>query len=175
VATLAGCGIPAEPQARPVERPPGPFGALATTAAPAPDPGVVAETFFLTRDAAVIPVTRRVRGDRTVHDVMADLMAAPNDAERAAGFGSALTGANLAGTVALTDNLAVVALTAAPDGRSDQVLAYAQVVCTLDARPDVSGVIFTLHNEQVGVPGGTGVLSEGPLTTADYATLIAEP
>jgi hypothetical protein len=176
LALVAGCGIPAEPDARTVQPPPGPYGSLITPA-PSAAAGTVAETLFLTRDQALIPVVRRLPGPRDVRTVMAELLAAPNDADQDDGLSSALPGGNLTGDVSLTGALAIVSLTAAPDGsgRSDQMLAFAQVVCTLDAQRDVAGVIFTLHGDRVGVPRADGALSEGPLTTADYAVLIADP
>ena len=105
---------------------------------------------------------------------MADLLAGATDAEQNTGISSALPGANVIGGVSVTDQVATVDLGPGLDGsgRNDAVLAFGQVVCTLDSRPDIDGVVFQQNGQRVGVPRATGSLSTGPLTTADYAGLL---
>ena len=55
--------------------------------------------------------------------------------------------------------------------RTDQVLAYGQIVCTLDALPDIDGVSFMHGGEAVQVPKGDASLSKDVLTAADYSNL----
>lgn len=57
-------------------------------------------------------------------------------------------------------------------GRSDEVLAYAQIVATLTALPDVTGVGFVRDGRTLSVPRGDGSLAHGPLTRRDYADLL---
>ena len=106
---------------------------------------------------------------------MRALLAGPTEAEQNRGIGSALSGIDIASNIRVVNGLATVDLTGAPEGtgRSDEILAYAQVVCTLDARTAVTSVKFTRHSQPIGVPRDSGALAEGPLTTADYATLIS--
>jgi hypothetical protein len=138
--------------------------------------GVVEEILYLTKDGMLVQVTRRVRSEPTPTELVRALLAGPSGDERARGIGSALSGVDIAPDIGVVNGRATVDLTATPEGtgRSDAILAYAQVVCTLDARATITSVVFTLHGEPIGVPRANGALSHGPLTTADYATLIAK-
>jgi spore germination protein GerM len=174
IAILAGCGIVAEKQPREVQPPPGPYGALASSRPSTAEPGSVQELLYFTKDGVLVPVTRKVRGEPTPTDLVRDLFAGPTESERAQGIGSALSGTELASDIRIVNGLATVNLVATPEGtgRSDEILAYAQIVCTLDARPAVTSVTFTRQGAPIGVPRATAELSDGPFTTADYASLI---
>ncbi|HEX6872022.1 MAG TPA: GerMN domain-containing protein [Micromonosporaceae bacterium] len=176
VFALAKCGIGAEDTAREVVPPPGPYRALPSQLAGPLPPGTFVTTLFLVRDDRLVPVVRRVSGEPGVADLVRELLAGPTDTERAAGFSSALPGANLIEAVELRAGQVHVHLAAAVEeaGRSDGFLAFGQVVCTLDARPDVVGVVFLRQAQPVAVPRGDGSLSPGPLTLADYANLVSE-
>jgi hypothetical protein len=168
---VAACGVPAEDRPRPVDPPPAPL-TTATTPAPTTDPnGSVAEVVCLVRDDTLVPVVRRVAVLPSVEDHLGQLVAGPTAAERAAGLTSALTGSRVAG-VALADSDARVDLKDDEDAaRSDDVLAFGQVVCTLTTRPDVARVVFRRGGRVVAVPRGDGSLSDAPLTAGDYAAI----
>ena len=112
-------------------------------------------------------------------EVVGDLLAGPDDEESAAGYTSALLGDHIVDAVQVHSGQAMVALTApvSDAGRNDVVLAYAQLVCTLTALPQISGVTFTSGGAPISVPRGDGSLSLGsvPLTAADYTDLIGHP
>jgi spore germination protein GerM len=57
-------------------------------------------------------------------------------------------------------------------GGDEQLLAVAQLVCTLTARPGVGPVSFTLEGAPVDVPTGDGSLTSGPVSRDDYADLL---
>lgn len=57
-------------------------------------------------------------------------------------------------------------------GGDEQVMAVAQVVCTLTARPGVGLVSFTLEGSPIDVPRGDGSLTGGPVSRDDYADLL---
>jgi hypothetical protein len=57
-------------------------------------------------------------------------------------------------------------------GRSDLVLALAQVVVTLDALPEVVGVQFLSEDQVLAAPRADGAISRVPLTTDDYRSLL---
>lgn len=176
-AALAGCGVQPEDEPRPILAPRGPFQALGPrTPAPTATVGSTAEQLFLVKDGALVPVTRYVEHEPTVQSLISDLLAGPTEAERDAGITSALLGSRVVSAVRVTDGGAVVELASPIEGtgRNDEMLAYAQLVCTLTARPGISGVTFTQDQQPIGVPRADGSLSQGPLTTADYAHLIAE-
>ncbi|WP_378032134.1 GerMN domain-containing protein [Actinoplanes sp. GCM10030250] len=141
------------------------------TAGPA---GEVAEVLCLVRDGGLAQTVRRVGGVPTRQQQLDDLVAGPTLAEQNIGLSSALTGLSLAVRVPIGVDDVTVEVTEADDGtaRNDEVLGYAQIVCTLTARSDVSSVAFTRDGEPLRVPRGDGSLTEGPLRGWDYRTLI---
>jgi hypothetical protein len=175
VAALAGCGVSPERDPRPIDQPKGPFGALASSPPAVTASGSVPERLFLVKDGMITAVTRHVEREPTLDELIADLLNGPNESEGDAGMTSALLGGQVVSEVHLDGGQAMVelALPTEGTGRTNDVLAYAQVVCTLTARPDVRGVVFTRDQQAVGVPRADGQLSLGPLTAADYAALVA--
>ena len=55
----------------------------------------------------------------------------------------------------------------------EQLLAVAQIVCTLTGRPGVGQVSFTLQGARLAVPKGDGSLVSSPVARDDYAGLMA--
>jgi spore germination protein GerM len=172
---LSGCGIAPESSPRVIAPPGGLNDALSSVAPVSPESGRVRETLYLVKDGKLVAVERGVRVEPTVNDLILDLLAGPTSAERRQGLTSALLGPNLLASVTLVDGLAAVELAAGFDeiSRTDNVLAFAQVVCTLTARTDVHGIYFTRNTQRIGVPRADGLLSEDPVSAADYADLIA--
>ncbi len=174
---LAGCGISAQTAPEPVQPPP---GAQLVQSQP-PDIGASGRTpeyLYFVKDGMVVRVARHVTGAPSTDEVVQDLLGGPNDDESAAGYTSALLGDPIVETVQVSSGRAAVALTAAMSepGRNDVVLAYAQLVCTLTALPQISGVVFTSNGTPIAVPRGDGSLSQGsPLTASDYTDLIGHP
>lgn len=177
LAVLTGCGIPAENSPRQIEPPGGSSGSTAPTAPISAPAGSVVERLCLVKDDKLVSVERRTRSEPTVDAQLQHLAAGPTEAESDDGLTSALTGTSVVAGVELVGSEATVEVGNSLDGpsRSDDVLAYGQIVCTLDARSDVSGVSFIQHGQRLGIPRADGSLSEGPLTMADYATLISGP
>ncbi|MFF4875118.1 GerMN domain-containing protein [Micromonospora sp. NPDC000668] len=170
---LAGCGVPAEDTPRRVHPPPGPFPAPVPAATTAPA-GRFDETLCLVRDNHIVPVVRRVDRPFTPEEQLRHLLAGPTAGERNDDLASALPGAvNAAGaTVTGTQARIVVVGPGADTGRSDEVLAFGQIVCTLTSRDDVNTVAFLRDGRPLGVPRADGSLSTEPLTRADYTPLI---
>lgn len=172
VLAVAGCGIAPQSTAQPIEPPLGPFQAV-TSPSPLPTTsGSIPESLYLVKDGRLVAQIRHVATVSTMDDVIDDLLAGPTEAESAAGMSSALVGVTVTG-VQLDTGLATVDLGEPIGGRSDELLAYAQVVCTLTARNDVRWVRFTRGGKSIDVPRGDSSLSHGPLTFSDYAELIA--
>lgn len=167
-----GCGVPIDAEPHAVEAPPGPFPGLASGGPVAP--GVAAERLCLVRNNVLAAVTRSVPAQLPVDQHLQLLVQGPNEAERAAGYTSALTGGATVRRVTQARGVVTVDLAERPEdaGRSDDVLAYGQLVCTLTTRPSVAAVVFTNDGEPLGVPRADGSLSSGPLTAADYARLL---
>jgi hypothetical protein len=174
---LAGCGVTAEDSARQVDPPGGNQPAWPTPTPALDDTGAVPQRLYLILGDEIVPVVRHVPTEPSPDELMDDLLAGPTDTERRAGLTSALLGGEIVSGVRMVDINAVVELAAGLDeiSRNDQVLAFAQIVCTLSAHPQVTGVSFTSDGQAVAVPVADGSLATGPLTTADYASLLAAP
>ncbi|MDO3702982.1 GerMN domain-containing protein [Micromonospora sp. C28SCA-DRY-2] len=173
VLLLAGCGVPVEDTPRTVPAPRGPFPSAATGEATSPA-GRVAEVLCFVRDDRLVPVERRLDAAPTADAQLAHLLAGPSAAERDRGLTSSLPGAVGGATVRITGAHAEVDVGAVDDeaGRSDEVLAFGQLVCTLTARTDVETVSFLRRGQPLGVPRADGSLSRQPLSAADYTDLI---
>ncbi|MFV2101626.1 GerMN domain-containing protein [Micromonospora sp. LOL_024] len=171
---VAACGVPAENLPRAVTAPPGPFPSAATAAPTAAETGAASEVLYFSRDDRLVPVIRRIDQAPALDAQLRDLLAGPTPAERDDGLTSALPGAFSSAVVELADGLArvTVAMAAVDTGRSDGLLAYGQIVCTLNARTDVTAVLFLERGAPLSVPRADGSLSSEPLTSADYAVLI---
>ncbi|MGC4866148.1 GerMN domain-containing protein [Micromonospora sp. DT53] len=172
---LTGCGIPADDAPRTVPPPRGPLpsAAPADTTAPA---GRAAETLCLVQDNRIVPVVRRVDHPPTIADQLRHLLAGPSGTERDSDLSSALPGAVNAAGATVTGKLALVSVDEPTHdgGRSDEVLAFGQIVCTLTSREDVTTVAFLRDGKALGVPRADGSLSSRPLTRGDFAPLISE-
>lgn len=168
---LAGCGVPTDDQPRAVVAPYGPFPTPSTAVS---DPaGRFTEALYFVRDDRLVLVSRRLDVRPTINQHLEHLLAGPNEAERAEGLATALFGAVTVAGIRLTGTRAEVDVPSVAEGagRSDEVFAFGQIVCTLTARPEVDSVSFLRDGAPLGVPRADGSLSPGPLTAADYVEL----
>lgn len=176
VVLASGCGVRPEATARPLTDAEAPFGVLTRpTALPQP-PGQGSQVLLFVRDAALVPVTRpalRVSAE----SALSDLLAGPTPQERADGLTTALPAGSAVGSaqVAVEGGVASVDVDGEllDSGRTDQLLALAQVVVTLDALEEVTAVRFVQDGEALAVPTGDGAVVEGALTADDYRELRA--
>jgi spore germination protein GerM len=170
---LTGCGVPVDEAPRQVQVPPGPFPTLAT-ANPTAVPGRADETLCFVRDNRLDDVVRRVDAIPDVNVHLRHLLVGPSTAERSSGLSSALPGAIEVAGARLNGTLAEVDVREVGDGtgRSDEILAFGQIVCTLTRRADVYGVRFRRDGQPLDVPRADGSVSRQPLTAADYLQLM---
>ncbi|PRY20130.1 GerMN domain-containing protein [Pseudosporangium ferrugineum] len=175
VLVLGSCGLPAEDQPHRVELPRRALTSPASQGPTTEPPGEVVEVLCLVRDGRLVQTVRRVGAAPTPQRQAEHLAAGPTEVERATGLTTALATTSLTvdvpagGTEARVD----VAETDESNARSDETIAYGQIVCTLTSRADVSSVVFTRAGEVLQVPRADGSLSRGPLRADDYASLIA--
>ena len=173
VALLTGCGVPVDDAPRDLKRPSPSSG----SDAPIPDGfGTAVERLYLVREGALARVVRRVPAPPTPEHLLRDLLAGPSTAEEEDGHTSALSTMRITG-MTITQRRATISVGDRPDegARSDETLAYGQIVCTLTSQSaEVGTVSFTSGGRPLGVPRGDGVLSATPLTIADYATLLRQ-
>lgn len=177
IGLLAGCGVPTDREARPVEPPP-PYAGLGRSATPepptpTPPPKVAFDfTVYFLLEGALKPVVRTESVEPDLPTVMRALLLGPSQEEQDAGLTSALLGTNFSDQVRLNGNTAEVDLPVAPDPeglRSDEAKGYAQIVCTLLARKGVEGVDFFWEGVSTGVPIENLQVKVGPLVGEDYS------
>jgi hypothetical protein len=168
---VAGCGVPVDQTPRDLDRP----GPATGSNAPADDGfGTMIERLYLVRDGALTRVARRGTRPSPPQQLLAELLAGPTKAEQEDGFTSALSTMPVLGMTVVARR-AIIEVGERPDdgARSDEMLAYGQIVCTLTSQSaEVGTVSFTSGGRPLGVPRGDNSLSIGDLTSADYATLI---
>ncbi len=177
---LAGCGVSAEPQPNAIS-PPAPYQGFITSAPPDPSvdasdtAGPVDAILYFTREERLVAVARPVDDQPSVALLLEELSAGPTRAEQDQGLSSALAGTGVATAPTVMNGIVTVPLTEGVDGVAPAalVLIIAQIVCTLDAHPAVSGVVFSRDGQRVAVPRGDGSSASNPVSTADYRELIA--
>jgi hypothetical protein len=174
VFAVSGCGVPTEDDPRHVSPPNGPYTDFGGERARAPAIGAAAERLCFIRDDKLVPVSRRIAAWPTIETQIRHLLAGPDATERDAGMTSALTGAMVVAGIRLARGEVTVEIEQSPDdiGRSDEVLAFGQIVCTLTTRADVTGVSFSHDGQRLGIPRADGSLTRVPLTARDYADLM---
>lgn len=166
---LPACGVPEDGAPRALDPSAAPFDFYEPEVAAPPQGELQAEVWFLQGDQPV-PVQRRLELPGSPRQVLDQLLDGPTRAELAAGLSSAIPDSLDLRELTVEDGVAVVTF----DGLNEQVQvpAYAQIVATLDARPDVEGVRFRTSDGDEQVPSGDGELRSGAVTRDDYAVLL---
>jgi spore germination protein GerM len=174
VVLCGACSIQAEQRAQVQDDDAVPFGLLDQDAPPLLPPASAAATepvaLCFVRDGELAIVESALEPPVELSDVV-DALAEPPGAgslRSAVSDPPLVREARLAAGVARVD--LVPAITAL--GGDEQLLAVAQLVCTLTGRPGVGPVSFTLKGAPVDVPTGDGSLTSGPVSRDDYADLI---
>ncbi|GIE35107.1 hypothetical protein Ait01nite_081520 [Actinoplanes italicus] len=175
VLLLTACGVPAQDEPHPVVLPRRPLNGTASAAAESV--GEVAQVLCLIRGNRLVQTVRRTDAVLAPQRLLDLLVTGPTTAERAEGLSTALATTTLSVTVPAGGRTAAVEISE-PDegtGRSDEALAYGQIVCTLTSRADVAAVTFLRDGRRLQVPRGDGILTGDPLRAADYESLIGPP
>lgn len=172
VCLLAGaCGVPVDDAPRDLDRPRPASGSHR----PVPGGlGSAVERLYLVRDGALVRTVRRVQVAPTPQRMLDDLLAGPTTAELRDGLTSALSTMRV-DSMTVVQRRATVTIShpLGEAARSDEILAYGQIVCTLTSQgAEIGTVSFATAGRPLGVPRGDGSLSSQPLTIADYAGLL---
>jgi spore germination protein GerM len=169
----AGCTVRAERQARVEDDASVPFGLLEPDAPPLlpTEPGRAGGEVtlcFVRDDEHLTAVSAAISEPADLRAVVAALDRPPGDLRTALAGASLVRQVTLRAGVAHADlQLALAAL-----GAGEQLLAIAQIVCTLTQRPGVGLVSFTLDGAPVDVPRGDGSLTPGPVSRDDYRDML---
>ncbi|MET0424244.1 MAG: GerMN domain-containing protein [Actinoplanes sp.] len=171
LAALVACGVPADDGPRDVDSAGGPLPSHVPLAL---GERTVNERLCFVRDDRLVRIARRVPEQDPAQQQLQDLLDGPTTGEAADGYSTALTGTTSTLTYSLVAGRAVVDVGDRSEHgvRTDETLAFAQIVCTLSVRPEIGTITFTSAGLPLRVPQPDGSLSDGPLTVADYAELI---
>ena len=172
----AACGVPAEDEAQTATDEAVPFALLDRQAPPiippASGPGSEPVPLCCVRDGRLVLVSDELAAPVDLRAALDALALPPADAgplRTALTEPSIVREVRLLGGIALVDLLSHVS--ALPTDQ--QLLAVAQIVCTLTAQPGVGQVSFTLEGARLAVPKGDGSLVNSPVARDDYAGLMA--
>ena len=174
---VAGCTVPAQGGAQRARDESVPFALLDPQAPPIVPPasGPSSEPVALcfVRDGRLVIVSDQVGAPADLPAVLDALALPPADAgpllRTALTEPSIVRDVRLLGGIARVDLLPEVSALPA----DEQLLAVAQIVCTLTGRPGVGQVSFTLQGTRLAVPKGDGSLANSPVARDDYAGLMA--
>lgn len=166
---LSGCGVPQDDVPRVLDRDTAPFRVFEQDVEQAPQGDLQIDLWFV-RGTQPEPVERAVEVPGSPRQVLEQLLRGPSESDLAAGYSTAIPTSLRLRDVTLSEGIAVVTL----EGLTEQVQveAYAQMVATLDARPNIEGVRFRTLDGDVSVPRGDGKLSSGAVTRDDYGVLL---
>nr|GID81394.1 hypothetical protein Ade03nite_03180 [Actinoplanes derwentensis] len=166
--------MPVQDEPHPITLPRRPLNVTSSAAASTDPVGEVAQVLCLIRDSRLVQTVRRADAVPTPQRQLDLLAAGPNLPEQQQGLTTALATTTLTVTLPPGSTTAAVEVTETDEGagRSDEVLAYGQIVCTLTSRADIAGVTFQREGRSLQVPRGDGTLSGSPLRAADYRSLI---
>jgi len=175
LAIAAGCAVPAERRAQRAADRSVPFGLLDPAAPPLvpPGPGPASEPVALcfVRDGHLVAVQVALAAPVSLREPLDALAAPPRGIDpdlRTALTEPIVNDARLVGGIARVDLGPAVSALAG----GEQLLAVAQIVCTLTGRPGVGQVSFTLEGARLAVPKGDGSLVTSPVARDDYASLV---
>jgi hypothetical protein len=166
----AGCGVPLDSAPRAIDGP----QAHNSGDQVAADTGTAVVRLYLVRDGRLVRVIRRTSTARSPNGQLQDLLRGPTSAESADGLTSALTTMNVVSmTVTNRRATVIIGVRTNQGARSDEVLAFGQIVCTLTSQgADVGTVSFLSGGMPLAVPRADGSLADSGLTIADYAGLL---
>lgn len=171
-----GCAVPAQDEARRVRDEAVPFALLDPHAPaivpPASGPSSESVALCFVRDGRLVIVSDEVAAPADLRSALDALASPPADAGPL--LRTTLTEPSIVADVRLLGGIARVDLLPEVSARpaDEQLLAVAQIVCTLTARPGVGQVSFTLQGARLAVPKGDGSLVSSPVARDDYAGLM---
>jgi Sporulation and spore germination len=172
----AGCGVSSQTTPEIIDDANVPFDLLDPDAEPmveSPGERVQPVQLCFISDNRIVLVERPLDQPVTQGDALAALAEPP---ETGTAIRTAVNEPDLVRSVDTVGGIARVDLRRSTSnlGGDDQLLAVAQIVCTLTHRPGIGQVTFTVDGVQVDVPRADGSLVSEPVSADDYASLFAD-
>ena len=153
-------------------------GAGATTTTPPAAAGRTDVAVYFVRGDRLESVSRSVdKVPRIGAEAVKTLLAGPTDAERRAGLASAIPAGTQLNGLTIDGGLARVDLSRTFEAGGSGLgltLRVAQVACTLDAFPTVTGVRFAFDGQLVGVVSGDGAVVDAPVSCETYRAYVGD-
>lgn len=174
---LSGCAVSTESDARRVRDSAVPFQLLDPQAPlltpPSGDTATEQVSLCFLRERRLVVVSQVLAPPVTLQATVDALTAPPPEIRPS--VRTALTEPSIIREVAVLGGIARVDLfpTVSTLPADQQLLAVAQIVCTLTGRPGVGQVSFTLAGAPLAVPKGDGSLVTSPVARDDYSALMA--
>lgn len=173
VVAASACALNAESSPRRIAKSSVPFGLLEPTSTAATTTAAESERVgvYLVQNAKLARVERSIRTSVSLRAALDALMRGPTEAQREAGYGSAIPPGVKVRGVQVDGDVAEVDLggTLAETGAGQQPLAIAQVVFTATDQPGITRVRLRLNGLPVAVPRADGTLTADPVGRVDYA------
>jgi hypothetical protein len=172
---LVGCGVASQDSAEKTDPREVPFGLLDRNrgAEVGDRSGDRDAVVFLTKDGRLVRTVRSLPPPVTLDALLESLKQGPSRTELSDGVRSAVPDDNTFESAELSGGTALVDLgkpfTAA--STEEQVLALAQIVFTLTARPGVGQVQFTIDDAAIEIPVGDGSATTQPVSRDNYLRL----
>lgn len=176
-AVVVACGVPLDSSARVTDADDVPYDLLASTTTTVLGANAQGDetSICLAINGSVLSVGRDRSGEPPLDTLLELVLAGPTEGEASLGLRSALSTAGMVNAVVPLGDMAQVQLGSdfALLPGDQQLLAVAQMTCTLTTQADVERVSFTLAGKDIEVPIEDGSIVSRPVTRADYAKLIA--
>ena len=174
---VGACGVPEDSEARVVADEDVPYDLLSSTTSTlrAAEAQGDETSICLVIDGSLLSVGRDRSGAAALGTLSQLVLAGPTEGEAQLGLRSALATPNMVTAVVPLGSMAQVQLGAefAELAADQQLLAVAQITCTLTTQPGITNVSFSLAGTEIEVPVQDGSLVSRSVQRDDYSTLIA--
>jgi hypothetical protein len=174
---IGACGVPADRNATVTDDADVPYDLLSptTTTLLTGEPMGGETTICLEINGLLLSLGRDRDGEPPLDDDLSLISAGPTEGEASLGVRNVLEGGDPVLAVRRSGDLVEVELSDefVELPANQQLLAVAQITCTLTAQPGTGRVSFLFEERELEVPLQGGELVDRPVTRDDYADLIA--
>lgn len=165
-----GCGVPLDSEPiilDPLPELPGDIGII-------DDRALEAVTLYLVRNDRITAITRDLVAPPTAESVVESLLAGTTGPEERANLRTSIPPGSEVSEIEVRGGVATIDLTRqfTQVGGDEEVLAVAQIVFSLAGLPEIDSVQFLISGIPTAVPIASGVLTDRPVDSEDYRSLL---